>query len=281
MKRPAFQFYPGDWLRDPAVRACSLPARGLWIDMICIMHQSEPYGHLALNGHAIDAPLLARMVGGSAREVTALLAELERAGVFDRAEDGRIISRRMVRDEEIRSARAEGGKLGGNPALKGMAKEAAKDKPKVVEKVNLPPNLPPTPSSSSSSSSSTPKDSDADASGGKPPAVAPVDVIFGMGIPLLTAAGVPDKSARSMLGLMRKQHSDDAVVAALQRCVDERPLEPVAFLQGCVKAAVNAPRQTPFNAAAEKRSRTIAALTGQTQPDYIDVDATERLALGN
>ena len=48
MKRPSFQFYPGDWLRDPALRACSLAARGLWADVLCYMHQGAPYGHLAL-----------------------------------------------------------------------------------------------------------------------------------------------------------------------------------------------------------------------------------------
>ena len=48
MKRPAFQFYPGDWLHDTAVRACSLAARGLWIDMLSLMHQGHPYGNLTL-----------------------------------------------------------------------------------------------------------------------------------------------------------------------------------------------------------------------------------------
>ena len=46
MKRPSFQFYPGDWLHDTGLRACSLAARGLWIDIVCFMHQAEPYGHL-------------------------------------------------------------------------------------------------------------------------------------------------------------------------------------------------------------------------------------------
>jgi hypothetical protein len=60
-------------------------------------------------------------------------------------------------------------------------------------------------------------------------------VIFGRGIPLLTSAGVSDRNARSMLGLMRKQHGDPAVVDALQRCADEAPLEPVAWLQKALK----------------------------------------------
>jgi uncharacterized protein YdaU (DUF1376 family) len=62
-----------------------------------------------------------------------------------------------------------------------------------------------------------------------------VDVIFANGIPLLTAAGVAEKNARSMLGLMRKQHGDDAVVSALAKCAEERPTEPVAWLQATLK----------------------------------------------
>jgi hypothetical protein len=47
-KRPAFQFYPGDWLRDMALRSCSMEARGLWIEMLCLMHDAVPYGHLRM-----------------------------------------------------------------------------------------------------------------------------------------------------------------------------------------------------------------------------------------
>ena len=148
-KRPAFQFYPGDWLRDTALRCCSVAARGLWIDMLCIMHQGEPYGHLTVKGTPLEPPALGRMVGASPREINLWLAELEGAKVFSRTSIGVIFSRRMVNDERIREARAAGGKLGGNPALVG-------------EKDNLATNLPsdgrldgcPTPSSSSSSSPS-------------------------------------------------------------------------------------------------------------------------------
>lgn len=61
------------------------------------------------------------------------------------------------------------------------------------------------------------------------------DTIFALGIPLLTAAGVTDRNGRSMLGLMRKTHGDAAVIAALGRCADEKPLQPVAWLQAALK----------------------------------------------
>ncbi len=145
MKRPSFQFYPSDWLRDTALRTCSTGARGLWIDMICFMHQGTPYGHLKVGEKVIHAENLARMVGESVDQVKGWIEELSEAKVFDLTDDGVICSRRMIRDEEVRNARAEGGKKGGNPALMGS---------KDGQKVNQEDKQNPTPSSSSSSSSS-------------------------------------------------------------------------------------------------------------------------------
>jgi len=146
MKRPSFQFYPADWLRDTALRSCSTGARGLWIDMICFMHEGNPYGHLKVGGKVILSENLARMVGDNVEVVNKWLEELFEAGVFDVLEDGTILSRRMIRDEELRRARAEGGKLGGNPNLVKREKVNLKVKEEDKQK--------PTPSSSSSSSSS-------------------------------------------------------------------------------------------------------------------------------
>ena len=151
MKRPSFQFYPSDWLRDTALRSCSTGARGLWIDMICFMHEGNPYGYLKVGNKVILAENLARMVGLTIEEVEDYLAELKEANVFDFDADGAIYSRRMIRDENLRNIRASGGKLGGNPALMSKNKVNLKDNQKVENEVNQNP----TPSSSSSSSSSS------------------------------------------------------------------------------------------------------------------------------
>lgn len=149
MKRPAFQFYPGDWQRDTALRFCSVAARGLWIDMMCLMHEGAPYGHLKVGSKDILPPVLARMVGASLPEVEGWLAELEQAGVFSRTDDGTIYSRRMVRDEEIRQARAAGGvKSLDNPRVP-RRKDTHKGYPST-------PSLDPSPASASASAKEEP-----------------------------------------------------------------------------------------------------------------------------
>lgn len=146
MKRPAFQFYPADWRKDVELRSCSLAARGLWIDLLCIAHECEPYGHLTVNGKPMNAGQIAGQVGLTKPQCSALLAELAENGVARTTPEGTIYSKRMVEDERLRSIRAEAGKLGGNPALLGN---------KVNQKPTTEVNHKPTPSSSSSSSAST------------------------------------------------------------------------------------------------------------------------------
>lgn len=152
-KRPAFQFYPSDHRGETGLQLSSLAARGLWSEMLCVMHEGAPYGHLTTAaGHPIEPAQLARMVGESGTTVRRLLGELEDAGVFSRTELGVIYSRRMVRDEHIRTVRAEAGKRGGNPNLTGKhpVKHGGSDLLKQTDKQM------PTPSSSSSSSEEDP-----------------------------------------------------------------------------------------------------------------------------
>jgi hypothetical protein len=144
MKRPASQYYWGDWRRDTALQACSLTARGLWHEMNCLMHDCEPYGHLTVGGVAMESKQLARLVGVTPKECAALLAELEDAGVFSRTADGVIFSRRMVRDEEVRNRRAAGGQEGAEHGIKGGIHGVKGGRPsKDKGGINNPPYNPP------------------------------------------------------------------------------------------------------------------------------------------
>ena len=45
-KNPAFQFYPGDWIREPGLRTSDIITRGCWIECLVTMHDAEPRGVL-------------------------------------------------------------------------------------------------------------------------------------------------------------------------------------------------------------------------------------------
>ena len=159
MKRPAFQFYPADWRNDAGLKLCSLSARGLWIEMICIMHAAEPYGHLCAAGRPLDARDLSKLVGESERDVKKWFEELVRNNVCS-SEEGAIVSRRMVRDESLRERRAAGGEAGSEYGHLGAEHGKKGGRPRKDTGDKKPPfNPPPSSSSSSSSSSSNTEDS--------------------------------------------------------------------------------------------------------------------------
>jgi hypothetical protein len=120
MSNPWLKFYPSDWRSDPALRICSIGARGLWMEMLCLMHEASPIGSLVVNGKQVTERQLAALSGASMDEVRDMLGELEAAGVFSREDDGTIYSRRMRRDvEKAERDKLNGGK-GGNKSLLGV-----------------------------------------------------------------------------------------------------------------------------------------------------------------
>jgi len=145
-KLPAFQFYPGDWRKDMGIQSLTYHDRGVWWEMLCLMHESERRGVLILNGQAMSEEALSRLLGLDKQTLTTTLTALLTSGVASREDDtGAIYSRRMVRDEYLRKVRAESGSKGGNPILLNHSKTTP-------VKQNL------TPSSSSSSASSIKKE---------------------------------------------------------------------------------------------------------------------------
>ena len=118
MSDPWFKFYPPNWRGDPALRMCSLAARGLWMEMLCLMHEASPRGFLLVNERPVTERQLASLSGAAAREVSVLIGELEEAGVFSRDDNGQIYSRRMRRETEKAMRDKQNGTRGGNPTLK-------------------------------------------------------------------------------------------------------------------------------------------------------------------
>ena len=46
MKRPSFQFYPGDWQANSNLRRCTHAEKGAWLDVMCLLHDQPEYGQL-------------------------------------------------------------------------------------------------------------------------------------------------------------------------------------------------------------------------------------------
>lgn len=112
--RPAFLFFPNDWLSSPDLNSCSLEAQGLWIKMLCYIYQSPKKGVLLLpSGKQIESKTLAKLCGEEEQKISILLSELEETGTFSRLEDGTIYCRRVKRESDLIEARREAGRLGG------------------------------------------------------------------------------------------------------------------------------------------------------------------------
>ena len=130
-KLPWIKFWPADWLSDEALRLVSVGARGLWIDMLCLMAKSERPGYLQVNG-GVNPTLdqVARLVALPEAQLEPLITELMKAGVCSVEHGtGIVYSRRMVRDRAEYERASEFGKRGGNPIImrvKGRVKAPVK-----------------------------------------------------------------------------------------------------------------------------------------------------------
>jgi uncharacterized protein YdaU (DUF1376 family) len=105
VKLPWIKFFVADWLSDEALRSCSVEARGLWADMICLMAKSERHGYLLIGGNPARSEQLARICGLTPQRTSELMDELHASGVFSFDKET-IISRRMVKDEQLRKSDA-------------------------------------------------------------------------------------------------------------------------------------------------------------------------------
>lgn len=155
---PAMQFYPADWRKDLAVQALCYHDRGVWFEMLCLMHESSERGVLLLAGQPMPDDVAARLLGLDNQTFNQTLSNLLTYGVAKRRDgDNAVFSKRMVADEKLCETRRQAGKMGGNPLLLNQKRTTP------VKQIS-------TPSSSSSSSSSNSKDTPANADPKKPSA---------------------------------------------------------------------------------------------------------------
>ena len=99
---PALQFYPGDWFRDAAVQSLTTLERGIWFELLLLMHDSPCRGKLLISTQKVyPKTSLSRRFGMRPKRLDTILDKFVSYGVADRCEDtGALMCRRMVRETE-------------------------------------------------------------------------------------------------------------------------------------------------------------------------------------
>lgn len=115
-KSPGFWFFTGDWMKDPELRFCSIFARGLLVDLLCLMFESKTMGFLCRpdGGPRDDIEIVDAIAGGSREEKLSALVELVNSGVLSRDSDGVLFSRRLARLSDVSKERSKAGSKGGS-----------------------------------------------------------------------------------------------------------------------------------------------------------------------
>lgn len=105
MKQHPMQFDVGDWLRDPQLSMCSPATRGIWFDLLCVLHE------LGRSGQVTGSPeQFCRTCRCTPAEFVAAIAELATtcaADIHERNGQVTIINRRMQREHKERLSTAE------------------------------------------------------------------------------------------------------------------------------------------------------------------------------
>lgn len=146
-KNPAFQFYTGDWLKDPQLQQVSFTTKGIWIDMLASMWESPFKGELSGEKSGLQ-----RLLGATEKEFDEFFREnniLNFAYVTECNGIVTIRNRRMYREEIERQKTRKRVDKHRKESLK---KEDEKNETEIIEDVKQDCNGNITPPSSSSSS---------------------------------------------------------------------------------------------------------------------------------
>lgn len=235
-ENPCSRWYWKDWDSDSALALCSLAAQGLWMRMLSIAARNG--GYLRVNGQPCSLNDIAILVGHPPGEIAPLVSELEARGVFSRSRDGTCYNRRMVRDEKNRKISQREGRKGGNPALVASAGKTRKKSQGVNPPLNgqdkasdIPPGSRARPLPLPLSKEDSASEPDGSSAAAASAATDPTKAIFDRGLAIL------GPTRRSLLGRLCRDHGEPAVLEAIIACETEQPVEPAAFLLGCLARA--------------------------------------------
>ena len=99
------KFWWQDYLNDRELKLCSLAAQGLWMRLLCVMHDAD--GYLLVTGRIPSGRNLATILSVSERQIGRLLDELLQHGVARKTNDDVIYCQRMVNDIKASEAGKE------------------------------------------------------------------------------------------------------------------------------------------------------------------------------
>lgn len=179
----------------------------------------------AIHKHDAPVPNIDRVLAGlfrcSTRKARGLVEALRRAGKIT-IEDGKIWNDRarsdVVRRQFAHISSAERGAKGGRTRAENAAKALESNEPDQA-------------TASTRIEENRIEDTEANASGAEaPPEPNFREALFGRGVRFLTARGVSERSARSVIGRWLKDHDAGEVFRAFVAADQERPVEPVAWI---------------------------------------------------
>ncbi|MDI9588936.1 MAG: hypothetical protein QM234_08305 [Acidobacteriota bacterium] len=102
-KTPSFQFYPGDWLKDPALMTCSYTERGIWMSILCLMFLSPTkYSLTKCVSHKRVGLKISEVAKALRVQKKSLLALVEKGVMRQSRRSGIFFSARLLRDERAR-----------------------------------------------------------------------------------------------------------------------------------------------------------------------------------
>jgi hypothetical protein len=220
--RPSFQFYPDDWISNPNLRRCTFAEKGIWLEVMCILHDQDEYGVLRWPLKEIAETVKCRtselqglirkgVLKGDDKALAEPFIYTPRSGRRDgppvtllHPQAGPIwYSSRMVKDEYVRTIRAEMSGNGG--ASKASPKPAPNPPFGEGIGVGFGPRSADTPAAPSSSSSSSP-------SVNTPSATAHADSVDGV-VFAITADWSPGPGLEVQAKLMGAPVKDEAAMA--------------------------------------------------------------------
>ena len=110
-KRFWMKFETAAWLNDGNLSSVSPAARGVWIDMLCVMwNQCDEVGVFIQAGRTCDETDIANQLRGDKDQTLATIGELLGARVLRRRDDGAYYSLKMVRDHAASQRRSKAAK---------------------------------------------------------------------------------------------------------------------------------------------------------------------------